>query len=221
MTQTREEIEKFLEVAQKDYDDDAGVYYINIHLRDALFTIRQLLKEKEEHKDQLRKTGYLYNASIDALIDTLGEVERLKSRLKETEPKATIKECLTVQKEGELLTCPFCGRTVEPRERIFTGYPRYQIKCCVVNIHRSTREDAVKAWNTRTSIPQQEWRDISDAPRDRTEILAFIKLSPDHGRIDKIRFINNEWADGGGHLWAGSPTHWMPLPSPPQPPKGE
>ena len=72
-----------------------------------------------------------------------------------------------------------------------------------------------------------EWHPIDDtehpAPRDGTEILVYA-----HGRYwvvywEKVgKFKANEgWAFGNG-LWDGqmiaadAPTHWMPLPPPPE-----
>ena len=58
-----------------------------------------------------------------------------------------------------------------------------------------------------------EWQPIETAPRDGTEILLW-----------EDGYILGSWveeygyfADPDGHLWKNrQPTHWMPLPAPPQ-----
>ena len=68
-----------------------------------------------------------------------------------------------------------------------------------------------------------DWRDIETAPRDGTQILAFAR--DQYG----LKYYGvAEWAvDGPGKIqphqegwfwsYAIRPTHWMPLPAPPQP----
>jgi hypothetical protein len=61
-----------------------------------------------------------------------------------------------------------------------------------------------------------EWQLIESAPRDGTEILAF-----EYPSIMVMRFERNKWeqADAQNSEWdtdEQSPTHWMPLPKPPQ-----
>lgn len=72
-----------------------------------------------------------------------------------------------------------------------------------------------------------EWQDISTAPRDGTEILAFqadgkFHIGPeDHVGTHLPAWAVVSWKDG---YWDGyysglgpldAPTHWMPLPPPP------
>jgi hypothetical protein len=74
-----------------------------------------------------------------------------------------------------------------------------------------------------------EWRSIETAPKDGTRFLAFY---PAFGGIEVIRrhdpggaarnpkhhfecWVRSGAAGDGGHLGA-EPTHWMPLPEPPQ-----
>lgn len=63
------------------------------------------------------------------------------------------------------------------------------------------------------------WQPFSTAPKDGTEILGY----RDNG-LDENNFLimaydktyNQWWANGEGHLDADEmPTHWMPLPAPP------
>lgn len=70
-----------------------------------------------------------------------------------------------------------------------------------------------------------EWRDISSAPKDGTDIMLWchFSLKPsiaicryhESGRAGAHgRFV---WLDQGGSTIAERiPTHWMPLPEPPQ-----
>jgi hypothetical protein len=59
------------------------------------------------------------------------------------------------------------------------------------------------------------WRDIESAPKDGTRVLVF---SPLDKAIFACGFENGMWQTG---VWrannnAGQPTHWMPLPTPPE-----
>jgi hypothetical protein len=60
------------------------------------------------------------------------------------------------------------------------------------------------------------WRDISEAPRDRTTILAAAESWAGNGWLIDIAF----WDDGHGWRWRPlpTPTHYMPIPSLPTPP---
>ena len=69
-----------------------------------------------------------------------------------------------------------------------------------------------------TGTSQDEWRDISTAPKDGTAILAY--WSPVvEGAADAMDIAL--WADGGWRdpddieALYGTPTHWMPLPPAP------
>lgn len=61
-----------------------------------------------------------------------------------------------------------------------------------------------------------EWRDISDAPKDKGAILGFAWIGD--SRMTRVILWDE---DDGEWYCAGSanrfhPTHWMPLPSPPK-----
>lgn len=120
-----------------------------------------------------------------------------------------------------LLPCPFCGG--EARDN---GSPKGlygQIVCSNPDCfgpHTTAglKRDSIIQWNTRAA----GWRDISTAPKDGTHILA----------------IRQDWWEpvNGNHRWVygnvfesyfdtttdrfesyglKQPTHWMPLPAPP------
>lgn len=87
------------------------------------------------------------------------------------------------QTPAALEACPFCGGAVEIRERVFTGYPKFQIKCCAVNLYRSTKEALITAWNTRALAP----RDVGALKLEIGNILPadltpsqIIKFTIDH-----------------------------------------
>lgn len=100
--------------------------------------------------------------------------------------------------------CPGCGLT-------FGGPDGY-----------SSRLDMVAAWNRRAAPPlarvaEVGWRSIESAPKDGTRVLVV-----DGGAVGEAWFDSDygwywehtHWTDAVG---PGSimPTHWMPLPSPP------
>lgn len=67
------------------------------------------------------------------------------------------------------------------------------------------------------------WQPIETAPRDGTPILAFWRHGGDKTRCSVIRWHKDEWwtfASPGLHNLCAhtdtEPTHWMPLPPPPQ-----
>lgn len=73
---------------------------------------------------------------------------------------------------------------------------------------------------TQGAVPQ--WRDISTAPKDGTAILLAVlgssgKYAQQVGswQVDRL----NDEPDGWEWPWTvGRPTHWMPLPPPPEQP---
>lgn len=71
---------------------------------------------------------------------------------------------------------------------------------------------------------QQQWQSIESAPKDGTRILVYLRPLPQHAEMhvdaqhswcDKAHWTNY---NGGGwvHYQLGIPTHWMPLPTPPE-----
>jgi hypothetical protein len=61
------------------------------------------------------------------------------------------------------------------------------------------------------------WRDIETAPKDGRTILAYNAVTGAY----TTAFKDDEWPLGfwGGQLgqWFPRPSHWMPLPAPPEP----
>ena len=52
------------------------------------------------------------------------------------------------------------------------------------------------------------WQPIETAPRDGTRVLVY-------ERDAALGAISLNWVDQDG-WWLGHPTHWMPLPTPPE-----
>ncbi|MDP9196105.1 MAG: DUF551 domain-containing protein [Pseudomonadota bacterium] len=85
------------------------------------------------------------------------------------------------------------------------------------------RKHLRKALNTRANIPSQEWRPIEEAPKDGTNVLLF---NPAKGttpfRVREAKWCvtksgGSTWRLSSGPFWAhNEPTHWMPLPPPPE-----
>lgn len=67
-----------------------------------------------------------------------------------------------------------------------------------------------------------EWKPIETAPKDGTPFLCFRPDALGHGfsdqsGIDVLWWENGDWTyDGDGRVTVDPPTHWMPLPAPPQ-----
>ena len=59
------------------------------------------------------------------------------------------------------------------------------------------------------------WQPIATAPKDGTEVLLISAFQHAHSI-----YLVSSWEDGAwcmpDHLWRMQPTHWMPLPSPPE-----
>lgn len=74
-----------------------------------------------------------------------------------------------------------------------------------------------------------EWRPIETAPKDGTTILVYRFYAPFGWHVmgyarwseigDRISgWLSYGFSDPPGNLGLGAPTHWHPLPSPPQSP---
>ena len=255
MTKTKEEIKAWVSINQANLDDNIypGSEYVLAQMRAALEYLRQLLKEtepkptcKEGVQVQTAEKKFVVWAFQEAVIDghhidgadaqekmeELGLIElrdvdpdtneygahqlyflKDKPLQQETEPKAV--------KEGELLPCPFCG------EKPYVFRPKRATgdfaSCNNCGVNKCT-----EIWNTRASIPQQEWRDIRTAPKDGTEVLLCGGNLKGEVYVDRLnhgvvkgRFDVNEWLISNTDYYdvrIEEPTHWQPLP---QPPKGE
>ena len=69
-----------------------------------------------------------------------------------------------------------------------------------------------------------EWQPIETAPKDGTGVLGYFPELK--GYVAPQEFIPMHWSGWGGGIWCNStsghnllsakPTHWMPLPTPPE-----
>jgi hypothetical protein len=72
-----------------------------------------------------------------------------------------------------------------------------------------------------------EWQPIETVPKDGTIVLfwpdfyAEDSRPPSQRKEQKNRYVAMGWTSGSGDYWSpemkllGDPTHWMPLPAPP------
>lgn len=69
-----------------------------------------------------------------------------------------------------------------------------------------------------------EWREIKSAPRDGTVILCYFPDEPERRRMSTGFFLPNVPSGVFGALFGHditAPTHWMPIPAPPEPAEGK
>lgn len=121
--------------------------------------------------------------------------------------------------------CPWCKSTMIPYE--VGPYEHYlrcsnAFKCDASSPSRETIEQAITAWNR---VAGQRWRPIETAPMDgRVPILV---TRPDHHPRVVHYMVSIEEGDGAwiiarrvgsdpGALVYEAPTHWRPLPDPPE-----
>jgi hypothetical protein len=128
----------------------------------------------------------------------------------------------------KLLPCPFCGGPADfenttPESSIAfwsVGCQSVESDCIAYQLLATFNRkcEAAEAWNRR----QPQWMPIETAPRDGTPFLCIHPddvFSPQTG-IDIIWYepsIKTYTMDGETEVPFAGITHWMPLPSPPQP----
>lgn len=101
--------------------------------------------------------------------------------------------------------CKTCGGDLRP--------PNGRISGIWSTVLADDGEHHFECW----ARPQQKWRPIDTAPKDGTEILAYWSGS---GTMRVLYYADQEselgmrWADENDY-WS-SPTHWTPLPNPPE-----
>ena len=70
---------------------------------------------------------------------------------------------------------------------------------------------------------EQKWQPIETATKDGTKVLAFFQRSKSIRVAWYREFLLDGWlwayeADRNPDRWSDQPTHWMPLPPPPETP---
>ena len=114
---------------------------------------------------------------------------------------------------SDLMPCPFCASARVRTDYIRDGRQARCLNCfaygpAMFNAGKGGAETdarAIAAWNRRAD----QWMPIESAPRDGTHILLGRKGEP------VCEGFYDDWSDG---QWACAftPTHWRPLPAPPE-----
>jgi hypothetical protein len=60
-----------------------------------------------------------------------------------------------------------------------------------------------------------DWQEIETAPRDGTHILGYVLDGTEHHIYEVIHDHHGSWYESGEE-YRFRPTHWMPLPEPPE-----
>ncbi len=111
--------------------------------------------------------------------------------------------------------CPWCrGATIKTRHLgQWAGVDMYAALCqtegCgATGPTRDTEPAAIAAWNRRAP----GWRPIETAPRDKMLLLAHVEdTAPLIGY-----WYRSAWREHNGKGSPCRPTHWQPLPTPPE-----
>lgn len=141
----------------------------------------------------------------------------------------------------ELKPCGHCGAAARVSLSIQSDPPLYAVGCseCIIMTEWDADEAVVAAaWNRRNPLPEQPqegWRTMDSAPKDRCILLASLAVAnagqgPEWaitaGYWDaEFEWDNDEhrgaWTDDTVASWGYqervelSPSRWMPLPTPP------
>lgn len=65
-------------------------------------------------------------------------------------------------------------------------------------------------------MASQEWQPIATAPKDGSILIGWDPIKADEWMtgVEFMRWLDGRWLDPAAHTMR--PTHWMPLPDPPQ-----
>ena len=112
--------------------------------------------------------------------------------------------------DKKLKDCPFCGSNEIDSRGWLDGQGKAGPQCMNCG---ATAESALR-WEVRADLAPQ-WRPIETAPKDGTRILVFRKKETGYeNQIIGIDYWNSPgWMKSRLRM---PPTHWMPLPSPPE-----
>lgn len=143
---------------------------------------------------------------------------------------------------SELSPCPFCGEQhiyLNPPTEHHSG----SINCpaCMVSMPRAISgekggDELIRSWNARAA----GWQPIETAPKDGTKLLLWTTTVGDDKLTEYLSTVDGEpsslscvqigqWDPGNDASdpmysrpaswetsYIGNPTHWMPLPAPPE-----
>lgn len=141
---------------------------------------------------------------------------------------------LNTQKLADLLPCPFCGGRAEIVDELLTFHSMCTL-CGATGSVSSYLNGALDSWNRRSQPVVSQWLPIESAPKDGTEVLLFGRDCVTYGSWSEPssipRLVYQDgfapehvweefepyWASAdGGFTEEHPPTHWQPLPPPPQ-----
>ena len=101
-----------------------------------------------------------------------------------------------------------------------TAQTKVGCRCGMSGPYKSTVDEACKAWN---SLSFRQWRPMKDAPRDGTDIIVYdgdVRTISTFGKTAHVPiygFLKMAWSDPyDADLMDPEPSHWMPLPDPPE-----
>jgi Lar family restriction alleviation protein len=127
---------------------------------------------------------------------------------------------------NSLLPCPFCGGVADIDAPTSIERLVY-CKGCYASIAEDATPKAIAAWNRRAPAVPPNWQDIATAPKDGSVLLGWI-VAPQEDWLDAFEAPSlihwdagfkssiSERKAGWVAQWRGAPTHWMPLPPPPE-----
>ena len=108
----------------------------------------------------------------------------------------------------EIKPCRWCKSTDLHIEEFYVGC----LSCGAIGPSAESKEAAIKAWNTRAN----GWISVENRLPEEYE-LVLVTNGLNHYWLDRIipdrgwSGSDEEWDDPGD-----APTHWMPLPDPPE-----
>ena len=126
----------------------------------------------------------------------------------------------------ELLPCPFCGREADLHHDAMV-----HVEClgCTASAYAFDQAAAIAAWNRRAPV----WHPIATAPKDGSKVMlhgpvAWLEyMFDDAAPLEEASvfgsFYDGEWRTETANPYSDivRPTHWQPLPAPPQEPTNE
>ena len=128
----------------------------------------------------------------------------------------------------KLEACPFCnGEAAIYESQSLRQYRVFCKGCRTQTSFHDSKECIIAAWNRRaTPTAETGWQDMESAPRDGSWVLVYCPMLVGF-RIDIAYYgederydIPGQWMDNDGDSFGRpsilKPTHWRPLPPPPQ-----
>ncbi len=140
---------------------------------------------------------------------------------------ADLKLLLTAYARSQEALEPFaeCAVHIPPEaaDDITVGRVRYYYNGAVAQLSAADFRRASLAFHGDGGVPgpeagvprQDEWRDIASAPRDKNVLVVSQRFPEVH---EARQYTQSGWrCYGANGVFNDDPTHWRPLPDPPQP----